>query len=128
MIQDVVRQVRFQNAEGVGCWNRAQRNGVLLRIRIDRNVEILMGKICEQGWRIAVSAWRMLIFAAKIKCKAAQFTTCAEARVVVEAFLIRAPVIIGDRLPEMEAVAERGTADASQLRIGAFEFSVCSVR
>src|ERR1700733_1356083 len=69
----------------------------------------------------------MLIYSAEIERKSAGFGACFEATVVVEAFLIGAAVVVDDGLAEVEAVAERRSADAAQVCIDAIELRMCGV-
>src|SRR5271163_1820816 len=63
----------------------------------------------------------MLVLAPEIKREPSVFIHAREPGDAIEPVLIRSPIVIGDRLPEMEAVAQRSTTNAHKPRIRGLE-------
>ena len=64
----------------------------------------------------------MLCFPPEIERESPHLGTAAEAAVIVESAFVWPSVVIDDGLAEMEAVAQRSAADATELCVDALQF------
>src|SRR5580704_5808119 len=62
----------------------------------------------------------MLVFSADVNSKAASARVTRKAVVGIETTLIRPPVVVDDRLPEMVAIVYWCSADAHKVRVDGF--------
>ena len=128
--QQVIREVPLQQPRVVRRRNRPSRNRGLIRRRsadprrrVNGDIVDVAGEKRVQRRRIPRRARRVLIFASVIQRESSRLRPRAESRVIIEPALVRPPVVVDDRLPQMKAVSQRRPADAAHLRVDAFQLS-----
>ena len=122
MSQDVIRERRLHQPERILRRNRPRRNGRLRIVGRRKRHNLVDGrKLRRQRLRVARPARRMLVLAAHVQRERSLLVQRREAGNVVEPRLVRPPIVVEERLSQVEAVLQNRARDPLHPRVNGLQ-------